>query len=167
MEPKIDTIETLQVIEEFLNEASTEEKEVLKGLVEALKKKRGKKISSYITSLLGFEGKMHDDGMLEMTMPITPISFNTLNMTHGGITATLLDTVMGTLANRVLPEHKGAVTSEIKINYLAPGVGSFIRSEARVVHQGKKVIVVEGKAFSDKGNLIALATGSFFVIEKR
>ena len=107
-----------------------------------------------------------DQNSCEITIPITPIINNNLDIVHGGITATVLDTAMGVLANQLLPEGFGAVTNQLNIHYIAPGIGETLRCKADIVHKGSKTMVISGEAFRSDGKKIAYATGTFFIIKK-
>jgi uncharacterized protein (TIGR00369 family) len=107
-----------------------------------------------------------DQDTCEITIPINPILNNNLNILHGGITATVLDTAMGSLANHHLPEGYGAVTNQLNIHYTAPGTGASLRCKAEILHQGSKTMVISGEAYRSDGKKIAHATGTFFIIEK-
>ncbi|TXC92080.1 PaaI family thioesterase [Metabacillus litoralis] len=157
--------ELLQTTNEILQEANQEDMEVLTLLLNGLKKKQNNKISSYIGALLHAEGEYLEESF-SIKIPNTPIIQNALNIVHGGITATLLDSAMGGLAHHILPPDKAAVTTEIKINYVAPGVGKELSCKANLIHKGNKTIVTEGKVFRDDGTLIAHSTASFFIINR-
>lgn len=154
-------------IEYFLANASNEEREILSIMLDSLIQKRESTSSTYISRLMDMTTQIMDDDSIEISVPITPLLANNLGIVHGGLTATLLDTAMGTAANRHLDLHQAAVTSEMKINFTSPGTGSKLTCKAKVLHRGKQMIVTEGKVFGDEGQLIALATGTFFVIRKK
>ena len=107
-----------------------------------------------------------DENTCEITIPLHPIINNNLDILHGGITATVLDTTMGSLANYLLPEGFGAVTNQINIHYIAPGIGETLRCKAEIVHKGTKTMVIAGEAYRSDGKKIAYATGTFFTISK-
>lgn len=87
---------------------------------------------------------------------------NTIGIAHGGIIATLLDAAMGTAA---FTTGKDVVTLEMKLNFVAPGkIGNIIIAKGVVLHCGSKTIVTEGRIFDEKGTLMALATGTYFVM---
>ena len=79
---------------------------------------------------------------------------------HGGILATMADTVMGVAAitiNRQLYR-----TLDIDLTYLAPAFEETeITAEACVVHQGNTIALVEASLFNDKGKLITKGKGTF------
>jgi uncharacterized protein (TIGR00369 family) len=157
--------ELLQLTTEILQNSNEEDQQVLELLLNGMKKKQFHEKGSYIGALLHADGK-YNDQTFKIKIPNTPIIQNALNIVHGGITATLLDSAMGGLVHHILPPDKAAVTSEIKINYVAPGVGKELNCTASVIHKGNKTVVTEGKVFRDDGTLIAHSTASFFIINR-
>ncbi|ANX12156.1 hypothetical protein ABE41_009065 [Fictibacillus arsenicus] len=155
----------MDIIEEFnhfIDESSEQEKEAMKLLLNSLKAKRENTNLTYIASLLQFKTTLLDENLLEMEMPNSPLLDNSLGIVHGGLTATLLDTALGTLASHVPGNKKGAVTVELKVDFLSPGIGEKFICRAEVVHNGRQLVRMEGKVRNEKGNLIASATGTFF-----
>jgi uncharacterized protein (TIGR00369 family) len=120
----------------------------------------------FIDGLLHMERKF-DKNSCEITIPLNPVLNNSLEIVHGGITATLLDTAMGTLANYLLPEGYGAVTNQLNIHYIAPGMGENLRCKAEIIHQGSKTMVISGEVYRSDGRKIAYATGTFFIIDRK
>lgn len=151
----------------FLADASEKELEAASLFLDSLKRKQSGENGTHIGALMGISSEFREPDTLIMTIPNTEILQNSLNILHGGLTATLLDSAMGTLAFRLIPHDKAAVTTEMKINYVAKGVGTGFRCEATVIHKGKRLLVMEGKVFRDDQTLIAHATGSFFIIPKK
>ncbi|EIT84920.1 hypothetical protein A374_12775 [Fictibacillus macauensis ZFHKF-1] len=160
------TMELIHKLQSFLNEASEEEAQILSNAVDSLQKKRETPYASYISSLMNMEYSLHKNETLSITIPITPFLHNTLGMVHGGLTATLMDTAMGALANITLADDEAAVTSEMKVNYTSPGVGKALRCDASIVHKGRRSIVTEARVYGDHEELIALSTGTFFVVKQ-
>ncbi|MBU8907144.1 PaaI family thioesterase [Desertibacillus haloalkaliphilus] len=154
------------MVNDYLEEANREEKEVLLSILKGLKQKQEEDHSTYLGALTQIESRSLENGDLEMTLPIQPIIENPLKMVHGGITATLLDTTMGTVINEHLPKTQTVVTSEIKVNYLKPGIGNYLRCVASLVHHGKQLCVTEAKVYTDTDQLVAMGTGTFFIIER-
>lgn len=150
----------------FLETAKDEELDVLQLTLDGIKKKKNNEVVTYLNGLTNLTSKRLDNGALEMSIPNTPLIKNPLGIAHGGITATLLDTTLGTLANLQLPENKTVVTTELKINYLRPGDGEFLRCVATLLHAGSKIAVLEGKVYNDREQLIAHGSGSFFIVNR-
>jgi uncharacterized protein (TIGR00369 family) len=164
-EVKILIDEIRQLLETCIENGSEEDLNSLAHLLEGLQRKIHKNNSTYIDGMLQMERKI-DESSCEITIPLHPILNNNLNILHGGITATVLDTTMGSLANYLLPEGFGAVTNQLNIHYIAPGIGETLRCKAEVIHKGTKTMVISGEAFRDDGKKIAYATGTFFTISK-
>lgn len=146
----------------FIDESSDQEKVAMKIFLNSLKAKRENANLTHIASLLQFKTTLIDDKTLEMEMPNSPLLDNSIGIVHGGLTATLLDTALGTLASHVPGNKKGAVTVELKVDFLTPGIGEKFICRAEVVHNGRQLVRMEGKVRNEKGNLIASASGTFF-----
>ncbi|WP_251549037.1 PaaI family thioesterase [Neobacillus muris] len=157
--------ELRQLLETCLENGSESDLQAIKFLLEGVQNKISKKRDVYIADLLHMESRIDKDSF-EINIPVNPVLNNNLKIVHGGITATLLDTVMGSLANYQLPEGYGAVTNQLNIHYIAPGSGEFLNGRAKIIHRGTKTIVVEGEAYRSDGKKIAHATGTFFIVNK-
>jgi uncharacterized protein (TIGR00369 family) len=146
----------------FIDESCDQEIAAMKIFLNSLKAKRENTNLTHIASLLQFKTTLVDEDTLEMEMPNSPLLDNSIGIVHGGLTATLLDTALGTLASHVPGNRKGAVTVELKVDFLTPGVGEKFICRAEVVHNGRQLVRMEGKVRNEKENLIASATGTFF-----
>jgi uncharacterized protein (TIGR00369 family) len=155
-------VDIIEEFNHFIDESSEQEKEAMKILLNSLKAKRENTNLTHIASLLQFKTTLLDENLLEMEMPNSPLLDNSIGIVHGGLTATLLDTALGTLASHVPGNKKGAVTVELKVDFLSPGIGEKFICRAEVVHNGRQLVRMEGKVRNEKGNLIASATGTFF-----
>jgi uncharacterized protein (TIGR00369 family) len=152
-------------LNEILQNSSEEEKKIIQLALQAIRQNR-KDGSSYISSFLGLMGELIDECTYQYITPTTPFMLNPLGMVHGGITATIADTTMGTLVNKILPDRQVCVTSEIKVNYISPGVGEKLISQAKLLHRGRNLCYCECKVTNEKGKLIIATSGSFFISEK-
>jgi uncharacterized protein (TIGR00369 family) len=157
--------ELRQLLEACIENSSEADLNSLSYLLEGFQKKINQNHSTYIDGILQMK-RLLDEKTCEITIPLHPILNNNLNIVHGGITATVLDTTMGSLANYLLPEGFGAVTNQLNIHYIAPGIGETLRCKAEIVHKGTKTMVISGEAFRSDGKKIAYATGTFFTISK-
>ncbi|MFC4320302.1 PaaI family thioesterase [Litchfieldia salsa] len=158
--------ELLNQLNEVYSEASEAEKKTIEELINAILRKQKNENSSYLSEILQAKGRFIDNHY-EITIPNSEIIQNSLNIVHGGITATLIDSAMGGLVFELLPEHQAAVTTELKVNYLAPGIGSSLTCIATLINKGTNLIVTEGKVYRDDGKLMAHATGSFYIIKRK
>lgn len=155
-----------QLLEECIALSDEQELETLQVVLSGVKNKLTGKNSTYIDGLLHME-RTFDSQTCEIEIPITKMLDNTLGIVHGGFTATILDTAMGTLANKLLPEGFAAVTSQLNIHYLAPGIGERLFCKATLVHKGRSTVVLEADVLRSDGKKIAHSSGSFFVVEKQ
>lgn len=155
----------LHLAESLIKNGSEADLQALSFILEGMQHTRKGESSEYIDKLLHMERKL-DKNSCEITVPINPLINNNLNIVHGGVTATILDAAMGSIANYLLPEGFGAVTSQLNIHYLSPGVGEELRCEAEIIHKGNKTMVVSGQVYRSDGKKVAYATSTFFIIQK-
>lgn len=155
-----------QLLDECISLSSEQDLETLQIVLSGVKNKLSGKNSTFIDGLLHMDREL-DDQTCEIDIPITRMLDNTLGIVHGGFTATVLDTAMGTLANKLLPEGYAAVTSQMNIHYLAPGIGDSLHCKAALIHKGRSTVVLEADVFRSDGRKIAHSSGSFFVVEKQ
>ncbi|MGI6467924.1 MAG: PaaI family thioesterase [Syntrophomonadaceae bacterium] len=109
---------------------------------------------------LGFEIIYLGQGIAGMRM-VTDLKYSTGQArVHGGIIASLADTVMSLAASTCGHIYR---TAEMKINYLKPVFAlTELRAEAKVVHPGKTIAVVEADFYDVEGKLAAKSMGTFF-----
>ncbi|WP_261133866.1 PaaI family thioesterase [Bacillus sp. Marseille-Q3570] len=150
----------------IIENGSIDDMKVLQKVFDGIDGKRNGKYNTYITAFMETEIEENGD-QLVISIPITPFLANSVDIVHGGLTATLADTAMGTFVNRKIPDDKVAVTSEIKMNYTAPGVGEFLVCRAEILHLGTKTSVTEAKIHNENGTLVAVSTGSFYLVPRK
>lgn len=155
----------ITLLESCLENGSADDLNAISYFLEGLQRKIKMGNLSFIDQFLHMDSKFGENSC-EITIPLNPVLNNSFDIVHGGVTATLLDTAMGTLANYLLPEGYGAVTNQLNIHYIAPGIGTSLRCNAEIIHRGNKTMVVSGEVHRDDGKKIAHATGTFFVIKK-
>ncbi|TCP30491.1 uncharacterized protein (TIGR00369 family) [Scopulibacillus darangshiensis] len=152
------------LLKKVLEEANREELDVLEQLLNGIRAKQTKQSRTYINGVLEYKGGLTGEGTYEAEIKLNPFIMNPLNIVHGGMTATFADTAMGTLVNDILGQDMTSVTSEIKVNYLKPAAGDTLKCKAIVVHKGKNLCFVTADILSDRGKLVAHASGSFFIV---
>jgi len=154
------------LLEQVLQNSNEDDLKVLEQILSGIKNKQEGLNGTYIGALLHMKRENKND-TYEVEIPLTPVTDNSLNIAHGGITMTVLDSAMGTLAAQLVGREYAVVTSEMHIHFVAKGTGNLLKCVSKIIHQGNKIIVVEGKAFRDDGTLIAHATGSFFKVRRK
>lgn len=150
---------------EIYDTGSDEEKEILRLALQSIRQRRERK-SAYISGFLGLQGQFLDERTYQFIVPVTPFMHNPLGVVHGGILATLIDSTMGSLVNRSLPEEQYGVTTELKLNYLRPSKGGTLRSEASILHRGQTLIVLQGAVYDERDRMLAHGTATFMVLQK-
>ncbi|WP_019414411.1 PaaI family thioesterase [Paenisporosarcina sp. TG20] len=151
----------------IVDRASNEDLAILSQWMNGFEKKQSNEMTTYLSAGLHMERTLTAD-YCRVSIPNTPYIHNTLNIPHGGILAVLLDTAMGILANHSLPVGFASVTTNLSINYVAPAAaGGHIHAQVTLSHKGRQTIVLTGEIKDHLGRLIAIGTGSFFVIPSK
>ncbi len=117
--------------------------------------------------LLGLGMSEVEHGRVVMTLEPGEHLLNPLGSVHGGLLATLLDSVMGCAVHSTLPAGRGYTTLEIKVNYIRAVLAStgVLRGEGRVVHAGRQAAVAEGTIKDASGRLYATASTTCLVFD--
>ena len=85
--------------------------------------------------LVGAELTCFSPGRAELTIPITPQLKQQHGFVHGGVSSYAADNTLTAAGASVL--GPAAVTSEYKINYLRPAIGTALIARATVVYSSK------------------------------
>jgi uncharacterized protein (TIGR00369 family) len=120
-----------------------------------------------IARVLGFQIRELDRGRITVAMSPDETHYNPIGMVHGGIAATLLDTVMGCAVHTLLPAGVGYSTLDISVRYLRPITvdTQTVVATGTVVHHGRRTATAEGRIVAaDTGRLLATATSTLLVI---
>jgi uncharacterized protein (TIGR00369 family) len=113
-----------------------------------------------IGQLLGMEFESLEEGAVRFSLAARPDMTNPIGSLHGGVCATLLDSVMGCAVHTTLPPGVGYGTLELKVNYIrsVPTDGRRIIGHGNVIHVGRRTATAEGKVYDEAGKLLAHAT---------
>lgn len=106
-------------------------------------------------------------GKCKLTLAYDPQWTQQHGYFHGGILATLADVAGGYAAFSLIPEDATNVTTEFKINYLAPAKGDRLIGRAEVIRAGKSLTVCRCDVVSvEDGHeqLCAVATSSYMTL---
>jgi uncharacterized protein (TIGR00369 family) len=151
--------------QQIISNSTEEDLTILSKWMDGFEKKQSGEMSTYLSAALHMERTLTDDSCT-VSIPITPLIHNNLSIPHGGIIGVLLDTAMGVLATHSLPEDKAAVTTNLSVTYLATSTEGNIHARAFFSHKGRQTMVTTGQVTDDQGKLLAIGTGSFFVIQR-
>lgn len=122
-----------------------------------------------LKGLLGFELSAWRRDFARLEQSLRPELMNRQNIPHGGLHATLLDSVMGYAGCYTGdPDHRQtALTLSMTINFVAQAKGTRLIAEGWRVGGGRKTYFAEACITDDTGEKIATATGVFRYLGKR
>ncbi|HLZ49941.1 MAG TPA: PaaI family thioesterase [Candidatus Acidoferrum sp.] len=113
------------------------------------------------TSLLGLSLESLEKGHVVFSMRVKPRHKQLHGVVHGGVLATVADTVAAIAAYTTVPRGTQIATVELKINFLEPVPGGRIKAEGHVLRTGRNFVVTECGIFNEKGALVAKALLTF------
>ena len=102
--------------------------------------------------LVGFEIDRIEAGRVEGHMKIDLKHKQQHGFLHGGVTATLLDIVMGFSAYSLVDKNQGVVTANLDVDFLHPGVGEEVIARGRVDKIGSKLAYCSADLFVRSGD---------------
>ncbi len=120
-----------------------------------------------VVELIGIRMAAADRGRVVMTLLPDRRHDNPMATMHGGVLATLLDSVMGCAVHSTLPAGRGYTTLEIKVNYLravTPASGELV-AEGTVVQSGRHTAVAEARVTDAAGRVCAIASTTCLVFD--
>ncbi|WP_405160982.1 PaaI family thioesterase [Nocardia sp. NBC_01499] len=120
----------------------------------------------FIGDLLGMEADLLEQGKVVFSLRTRPDFANPLGTTHGGICATLLDSVMGCAVHSTLDAGVSYSTLELKVNYIraVPTDGQKLTATGTTIHVGRSTATAEGRVVDEQGRLVAHATTTCVIL---
>jgi uncharacterized protein (TIGR00369 family) len=135
---------------------------------EAEARVRGSFARQTIMTTLGAEIAAVRPGEVEIVLPFSDKILQQHEFIHAGAVATIADSACGYAALSVMPRDAAVLTTEFKINLLAPAKGERLRAIGRVVRSGKKLVITLGEVFAEEGGArkqVALITATMMVVD--
>ncbi len=89
---------------------------------------------------------------------------------HAGAVSAIADSAAGYAALSKMPMDRVVLTTEFKINLLAPATGERIIARGKVVKAGRRLSLAQTEVFAEnegKEQLIALLAATFMAVEGR
>jgi len=119
----------------------------------------------HIGDLLGMEVVSLAEGAVVFALTAQPRFANYSGTMHGGVCATLLDSVMGCAVHSALGPGLSCTAVEIKVSFVRPVVPDGVRlvAEGRTIHVGRTIATAEGTVRDDRDRLVAHGTGTHLV----
>jgi uncharacterized protein (TIGR00369 family) len=102
-------------------------------------------------------------GMVEIALRPAPAISQQHGFVHAGAVAAIADTAAGYAALSLMPPDTGVLTTEFKINLVAPAMGDHILARGKVVKGGRTLTLVQTEVFAESGGeerLVAFLTAT-------
>lgn len=106
------------------------------------------------------------DGQARLELVVEEIHLRPGGVVHGGLFATLLDTVTGFAAYSAAPQGCEVLTMQLNMNMTSTArLGETLIATAQSVHSGKRTAVVTGEIRLPDGKLLVTGSGTFFYLD--
>jgi uncharacterized protein (TIGR00369 family) len=109
-------------------------------------------------------------GLVEIELRPHPAISQQHGFVHAGAVSAIADSAAGYAALSLMPAGRGVLSTEYKINLLAPAVGDRIVARGRVVKAGRTLTVAQTEVFAESDGeekLIALLTATMMTVQGR
>src|SRR5215467_10706781 len=109
-------------------------------------------------------------GIVEIALSPHPAISQQHGFVHGGAVSAIADSAAGYAALSLMPADTGVLTTEFKINLLAPAAGDRILARGRVVKAGRILTLAQAEVFAiieGQEKLIALLTATLMAVKGR
>ena len=109
-------------------------------------------------------------GHVEIVLRPGPAISQQHGFVHAGAVSAIADSAAGYAALTLMPAGRGVLSTEYKINLLAPAVGDRIIARGRVVKAGRTLTLAQTEVFAETDGaerLIALLTATLMSVEGR
>ena len=113
----------------------------------------------------GLRGEQIGHDSARVRMPFDAMHTNSRGDVHGGALAVLLDCALSSAVRAHAPTQFGVVTIDITVHFIAPSSGDVIAS-ASCQRRGRSLCFASGEVRDTQGELLALATGTFKLVER-
>lgn len=109
-------------------------------------------------------------GAVEIVLVPSPAISQQHGFVHAGAVSAIADSAAGYSALSLMPEDAGVLTTEFKINLVAPAVGERIIARGRVVKSGRTLTLTQSDVFAVSNRqerLVALLTATMMTLRGR
>ncbi|MGY1737998.1 PaaI family thioesterase [Geodermatophilus sp. SYSU D00684] len=119
----------------------------------------------------GFAGRLGatvedaGDGAATLAFEVRDEHLNPAGTLHGGVVATLVDTVMGQAVRSTTGDGEVPATSQLTVTYLRPGRPGPLEVRGRVRTRGEHLTICEADV-EQEGKALAHAVATFALLER-
>ena len=118
---------------------------------------------SAFSELIGCRLQRLEQGVAEVALSLEPQLRNRAGKLHGGAIFSLVDITMGLACSSAHGFDQQSATIECKINYIRAVENGEVLCTARVIHPGRRTLVVEADVYQGE-RLVAKAQDTFAVL---
>ncbi len=109
-------------------------------------------------------------GFVEIAIRPAPAISQQHGFVHAGAVSAIADTAAGYAALTLMPPGRGVLTTEFKINLVAPAAGDLILARGKVLKAGRTLTLAQAEVFAVDGGrekLVAFLTATMMAIDGR
>jgi uncharacterized protein (TIGR00369 family) len=117
-----------------------------------------------IMMTLGMKVVQFGEGKATLKMNVDRKFYNPMGTLHGGVMTDLADACMGIATMSTLSDDETFTTLELKMNFLRPVYEDELTADARVLHRGRRVVLVESMVKNRVGKDVARGTATQMVL---
>ncbi|RJQ29149.1 MAG: PaaI family thioesterase [Peptococcaceae bacterium] len=119
---------------------------------------------SLFWQLLDIKVRSSGPGRAELGMRTVDEHTQLAGVVHGGAVASLIDSAVAAAIGGLEMPKIGMATIEMKVNYLAPVLpGDELVADARIIQNGRKIVVGTVEVFNQKRHLVAFGTATYMI----
>ena len=112
-----------------------------------------------------FVPRAEADGGVVWEYQVDRAHFNPYDTLHGGVVMALLDHAMGhAVAGRLHADGRFNAAAQMSVNFLTAVESGVLRARAHIVKLGKRLAVVEARAETADGKLVATSTATHAIL---
>lgn len=119
-----------------------------------------------LAKAFGLQGLSIGNDEARVRMPYTPAYTNSRGEVHGGALSTLLDCTLASACRAHDPGRYGVLTIDLTVHFVATARTAVIAT-AVCERRGRSISFARGQVHDEDGNLLAMATGTFKVVERQ
>lgn len=123
--------------------------------------------TNHFPRLLGIEIDTIEPGRAVLSVEVRKELKQLQGVMHGGAIASLIDTAVAFAIIGVSEPEDRFTTVEMKVNYLSAIREGRVRAEARLLRDGRRIVVAECDVFDDKGRLAAKGLLTYIRLNER
>jgi len=112
---------------------------------------------------LGIKFTSVEDGVVEAVMTLRPEFKQYSGVIHGGVLASVADTIAGFAAYTLTPPDKDVLSAELKTSFLRAAWGDTLIAKGFVIKPGRNIHFCECEIYCDD-KLVCKASGTFCVV---